>query len=683
MEINIQSQDTINSLIIDKKDSNDSKESKTIDYSLIKKLFGLKNRNYFNHYLKAIFPDFCSFKDNHSLGISRIKFIDFIKLPVFLSEKIFYSMNKHTKDYLDIDEITDELGNLYYGSFEETATFIFHIYDFDYDGFIIPEDIKLVLSYLPLKGDKTLLNYKYQMDSLAHIEQVVDDTFDGKSKLDLQSYLEVIKKTSDIFLQMLCYLYQRCPFSEEYVKILSKTRQHSVKELPQISLTLNQDSLSTENSKYEISDKSLRIENTQRTNSDIVVRKKNSSSNDLITVKGLKSWSNQSIKLVTHSNNILSPVQEFLDTNVEIYNRKRQKSQTTKKSKFLFSEPEPAESISDNASTAAILNRQHTISAEVSGLTGVVRLSSVKLELEMSKRRSYNPESGISNILGAQKLKFKQKLKTTKFVKVKGQINVESLECHGSTVKEDSMEDNDDTSVNCDEVDSEEEEEVKVDHEGEVFKWSQKQQRVKSYWMVLRGKDLYYYEDQSKENLLKMRNIIGCFIKEVGEKTINKKSKFYSFQILFYNKTREYLLVNRILAKEWINTLRTALDYRNFFDCYEILDDIGNGSYGVVKLGLQVSTKRKVAIKLITKSRLKPNELDFVKREIDILKFNTHPNIVEFLDHYENSEYIFIIIEYLKYGDLKDFINKKVKKGELIKESTAALIAYQIADGLD
>ena len=71
-----------------------------------------------------------------------------------------------------------------------------------------------------------------------------------------------------------------------------------------------------------------------------------------------------------------------------------------------------------------------------------------------------------------------------------------------------------------------------------------------------------------------------------------------------------------------------------------------------------------------------------MKAEIDILKFCRHDKIVEFIDHFENSEYIFIITEYIKYGDLQDYFINIYKKGEIVSEKKAAKITFQIASAL-
>ena len=192
---------------------------------------------------------------------------------------------------------------------------------------------------------------------------------------------------------------------------------------------------------------------------------------------------------------------------------------------------------------------------------------------------------------------------------------------------------------------------------------------------------MYYYLNKDIQQCYKTKNLIGCFVKEIGEKKI-KGTQYFMFDIIFINKVRHYLTLSKETAKEWTVNIRKSVGYKNFFDLYEILDDIGSGSYGVVKLGINIKTKQKVAIKIITKSKLKQEELNFVRTEIDILKFSKHPKIVAFLDHFENSEYIFIITQYIKFGDLKEYIISKQRKNKLIEESKAAWVCFQIADAI-
>ena len=110
-----------------------------------------------------------------------------------------------------------------------------------------------------------------------------------------------------------------------------------------------------------------------------------------------------------------------------------------------------------------------------------------------------------------------------------------------------------------------------------------------------------------------------------------------------------------------------------------MVDDIGEGKFGLIKLGVHKSTHQRVAIKIIKKSQMKDNDSELVKSEIDIMKLCHHPNVVRLLDHFENAEYIFIVMEYLSGGSLKNYLNKKRFN---FSEKRAAEIIFQIGLGI-
>jgi serine/threonine protein kinase len=61
------------------------------------------------------------------------------------------------------------------------------------------------------------------------------------------------------------------------------------------------------------------------------------------------------------------------------------------------------------------------------------------------------------------------------------------------------------------------------------------------------------------------------------------------------------------------------------------------------------------------------------------MKLCFHPNVIHLLDHFENGEYIFIVMEYIKGGSLTDYL----KKNEFnFSEKRAAEIIYQLAKGI-
>ncbi|CAG8879155.1 unnamed protein product [Penicillium nalgiovense] len=93
---------------------------------------------------------------------------------------------------------------------------------------------------------------------------------------------------------------------------------------------------------------------------------------------------------------------------------------------------------------------------------------------------------------------------------------------------------------------------------------------------------------------------------------------------------------------------------------YEILEELGRGEHGKVKLGQHVVTKQKVAIKIVqrysTRRRLGKlgNPEDKVKKEVAILKKARHPNVVSLLEVIDdpNRQKVYIVLEYVENGEI-------------------------------
>ena len=142
-------------------------------------------------------------------------FYDYIKLPVFISEKLFNSFSSsNKKEGLTEEEFVDGFYKLYMGTFQETTNVIFNLLDFDKDGVIKKEDVKLILSYLPLSNNneentKKLNSYYsvlgFQMKSLEEIDDIVSKTFTKYGdKMKFSQFKDTVQnKQSDVLLQML------------------------------------------------------------------------------------------------------------------------------------------------------------------------------------------------------------------------------------------------------------------------------------------------------------------------------------------------------------------------------------------------------------------------------------------------------------------------------------------------
>ena len=104
-----------------------------------------------------------------------------------------------------------------------------------------------------------------------------------------------------------------------------------------------------------------------------------------------------------------------------------------------------------------------------------------------------------------------------------------------------------------------------------------------------------------------------------------------------------------------------------------MMRDLGEGTFGKVKLGIHVKTKKKVAIKILEMKKIAMmSDTSRVAREIKILKEVKHRNIIELYEIIETSYAIYMIMEYAEGGELFDYI---VSKGRL-KEKEAAFFYH-------
>ena len=93
---------------------------------------------------------------------------------------------------------------------------------------------------------------------------------------------------------------------------------------------------------------------------------------------------------------------------------------------------------------------------------------------------------------------------------------------------------------------------------------------------------------------------------------------------------------------------------------YELLSILGHGGFGKVRLFRdRACPDMKYAIKTMSKLALKTEVLNYLKLEIRILRELDHPNIVKYIDCYEDDRYIHIVMEYIPGEDLFKVITQR------------------------
>ena len=565
-----------------------SEQKEFIDFNEIKKIISVENEELFLVYLKEVYKDLADRnEENRKKGIMKIIFFDYLKLPMFISEKVFMVFDEDKDGFLSSKEFILGMNKLYNGSYQDTIKLIFDILDFNHDGFIEKDDAKMILSLLPLKTDRSKVEYKYQMQSLEEIGEIIDCTFGKMKKLNLEEFKTMVEKQkSDIFIQIICFLYQKKPFTEKNINVLKSSK----KAIPN----------------------DLILQTPQ-------VKSKESVNNILLPSPSKKTF--------------LSPVANLL------------KSINIGESAEFEDESEPA----------------------ISGFNGMIRFDN-RIIPKNEEKDDEGDDKDINKVIKNSDLVYNSPSVFLKKNKSK-KPSLFSLNSPSPAISPlTSQKKVAPLSLNGNE---------KVTYENYIYKVSTSN-KLKKYYLVLINKDIYYYKNEDKKEVMGMHNLSGCFIKDNGTKVINDTT-YYSFSLVFPSKERSFYCNSKEIYDNFSNKLKEAFGYLNFFDYYEMLDDLGEGIFGSVKLGVEKKTKERVAIKIIKKKKAKPSDIELVRTEIDIMKLCHHPNVVHLLDHFENAEYIFIVMEYIRGGRLTDYMKEKKFH---FSEKRAAEIIYEIAIGV-
>ncbi|GMP30635.1 hypothetical protein CsSME_00005210 [Camellia sinensis var. sinensis] len=117
-----------------------------------------------------------------------------------------------------------------------------------------------------------------------------------------------------------------------------------------------------------------------------------------------------------------------------------------------------------------------------------------------------------------------------------------------------------------------------------------------------------------------------------------------------------------------------------FLRNYKLGKTLGIGSFGKVKIAEHALTRHKVAIKILNRRKIKNMDMEEkVRREIKILRLFMHPHIIRLYEVIETPTDIYVVMEYVKSGELFDYI---VEKGRL-QEDEARNFFQQIISGVE
>lgn len=107
--------------------------------------------------------------------------------------------------------------------------------------------------------------------------------------------------------------------------------------------------------------------------------------------------------------------------------------------------------------------------------------------------------------------------------------------------------------------------------------------------------------------------------------------------------------------RKWSSALKQSAG-SGVKDFYHLGELLGEGAFAQVKLGVDRETGEKVAVKIIKKNQYDPKEMEYIVREMKIMKSVSHANIVNTIDIFNSNKHLHIVLQYMEGGELFDII---------------------------
>ena len=159
-----------------------------------------------------------------SVGITKLIFLKYYSLPGIIGDRLFRVFDSNFSGLLEYNEFKTGMLTLFCEDYDKTLRFIFDFYDFDGDGKISKEDIRIVFLYITYINDninKTQIN----------LNQIIDLNFiNDNFQIDYSNFSQKLCVTNpDIYYMIYIFLLRKKPFCSEVTELYKE-------KVPKISI---------------------------------------------------------------------------------------------------------------------------------------------------------------------------------------------------------------------------------------------------------------------------------------------------------------------------------------------------------------------------------------------------------------------------------------------------------------
>ena len=184
---------------------------------------------------------------------------------------------------------------------------------------------------------------------------------------------------------------------------------------------------------------------------------------------------------------------------------------------------------------------------------------------------------------------------------------------------------------------------------------------------------IFYFKLSPKTNLFIFDGIIlisNTHLKKRIIKVPSTNPELFQSSIIshvcFENLTTDIYSYNENDFLEFSNEIKKYSKYKRFKDYYEIINEIGQGSFSKVYLVKNILEDKLYAVKKIDKENILEDNINismefWEKNIFDYIKNVPNENIVKSIEYLENSDYIYFIYDYLPNGNLTKYNSDIIK----------------------
>ena len=586
---------------------------------------------------KNLFSNTLKQKANEN-GISLRNFLQYLDIQEFMCERLFKYLDKTKTGQLTKNEFVNGLDTIYYGNFQELYKLIFFMCDFNENGKLHKFNMKLILSYIPVK------TYEEQQKYIKNINSIIDHYFTNLDKRfpeknikidkeidydlyknDIEDYIKESTNNNNkensnnnnfnnngsflLFIKLISYIYMNNPFNKDNMNFCKFLKNKFLMKLPK---KLNSNNL---------------FNTTSNTNN-------NANTNNINKEKENKNGTNNA---ENNDKDQLAKIRPNARSN-SLYNNKKKKN---------------------NIYTTNIKPQKEL-------------LSSKDLPIENKNQDLLIFSMNINELKKAKLLQTGKKEKQGGFNLTPSKDKKDKKS--GLNLDQDIEEIFTDKNIKNN------------DYADILYKYCEEDSSkfIKKYYGELRGKDILFFASKLKNELCTIWNISKCIIIPLEKINI---SKYTYYPIKFINYNKSFCLIyfednekrNLFLKKCEENT-----SYIKIEDLFEFKEKIGQGNFGLVRKCIEKNTGKEYAVKIMDKNKIKKKDLQFIIQERNYMILIKHPNIVSLVQDFEDENCIYFVMEYFKGGDLAKYM-KRIKENMKEKnlERIAAKIIRIIAQGVE